>query len=89
MHRRAMITVPQVAKMMGRTLDHPRATAIGNAVRDLYERQYGTLPIKLLAPKTNGGGSHCHAHYPADWDPMIRNMIEQVHAHEDAQASLF
>lgn len=89
MHRRAMITVPQIAKAMGRTLDHARATAIGNAVRDLYEQQYGTLPIKLLAPKTNGGGSHCHAHYPADWEQIIRGMIDKVQAQEDSQTSLF
>lgn len=89
MYHRAMITVPQVAKAMGRTLDHARATAVGNAVRDLYQQTYGSLPIKRLAPKTNGGGSHCFAHYPADWEPMIRNMIEQTQAQEDAQASLF
>lgn len=89
MRQRAMITVPQVARSMGRTLDHPRATAIGNAVRDLFEKQCGTPPIKLLAPKTNGGGSHCHAHYPAEWEPIIRDMINKVQAQDDAQTNLF
>jgi len=85
-----LITVPGVAKSMGVKMTQAQATKVGNTVMNAYRRKNeGALPPKDLNGKTNGGGSHCHAHYPPDWYDLIRDVIRRVGAENDAQGRLF
>ncbi len=70
------ITVPQVARNMGVTLDNKTAWSIGSEMASIYFKEFGEQPPKDNRPKTNGGGSHCFALYPSSWERKIKNIIE-------------
>jgi hypothetical protein len=83
------ITVPDVARQLHVKLDPGAATSIGAEVRDIYERRFGLAPKKDLFDKTNGGGSHCFAHYPANMRDQIAKIIQRHKIDEERQGSLF
>lgn len=83
------ITVPQVARLMGVVLDNRTSWAIGTAMANTYQQEFGESPPKDNRPKTHGGGSHCFALYPAEWEQKIRDVIESHIEQQDRQNNLF
>lgn len=63
--------------------------AVGNVVRERWRRLTGQLPQKQLREKTNQGGSHCFAIYPDTFACVIDDVIESMHAQDDAQMLMF
>ena len=84
----SMVTVIEVAESMGVELPKKAAWEVGSAVAAAYRSVYGTQPIKDLRPKSNGGGSHCFAIYPAPFVPIIQEAIERAGAEKDRQSKL-
>jgi hypothetical protein len=84
-----MRTIIDTAREMDLELSDRAAWEIGAAARDLYEATYGSPPPKALRPKTNGGGSHCFAIYPDEFQPHIRRLIYAVCTRRAAQRDLF
>lgn len=83
------ITVPQVARLMGVVLDNRTAWAVGSEMASVYLQEFGENPPKDNRPKTNGGGSHCFALYPAKWEGKIRDVIEAHLEQQAKQVDLF
>jgi hypothetical protein len=83
------ITVPQVARNMGVTLDKKTAWSVGSEMASIYYREFGEQPPKDNRPKTNGAGSHCFALYPSSWEVKIKNIIESHVEHGRNQHDLF
>lgn len=69
------ITVVDVMKDMGVELEPKLSWAIGNRVREMWERRHGGLPEKALRRKTAGKGSHCFALYPEHWRKDIERIV--------------
>lgn len=83
------ITVPEVFRALGFE-PVPEATwAVGAAVREAWRAETGALPPKALRPKTGGGGSHCFAVYPPDWQPRIAEFVRAHASAAAAQGKLF
>lgn len=80
------ITVPEVAALLGVTLDNKTAWSIGSRMATRYAQTFGAQPPKDNRPKTKGPGSHCFALYPASWEPLIRSEIQ---SHINAQRNQF
>tara|TARA_R110002110_G_scaffold415525_1_gene650392 strand:+ start:744 stop:1028 length:285 start_codon:yes stop_codon:yes gene_type:complete len=51
------------------------AWSMGSIIRDAWVDEYGELPEKRLVAKTSGAGSHCFATYPAEFWPVMDNII--------------
>lgn len=83
------ITVPQVARLMGVVLDNRTAWAVGSEMAHQYQQEFGENPPKDNRPKTNGGGSHCFALYPAKWEKKIREVIESHLEQQAKQTDMF
>lgn len=83
-----MITVIDVIRAMGLQPTKPETWKIGDAVRALYESEVGSLPVKVLRPKTNEPGSHCFAAYPDEWRPRIEAIVRSYRVEADRQLSL-
>ena len=59
---------------------------VGAAVRNRWLAETGTLPDKVLRPKTAAtGGTHCFAVYPASWRPHIARVIGQFERERERQ----
>lgn len=84
-----MTTVIDVFRRLGLSTPKRETWAIGRRARDLYKGIYGEAPPKPLAPKTNGGGSHCIAAYSAEFVPMIEQEIGKLKIEQAAQLDLF
>lgn len=83
------ITVPQVARLMGVTLDNRTSWAVGSEMASVYQQEFGEQPPKDNRPKTNGAGSHCFALYPAKWEQKIRSVIESHLEQQARQTDMF
>ena len=83
------ITVPQVARLMGVNLDNKTSWSVGSEMATMYFKTFGEQPPKDNRPKTNGGGSHCFALYPKNWEAKIREVISQHVAELDKQQDMF
>jgi len=70
-----MITVIDVMRSMRLECNPAVTWPIGARVRDFYENMSGSLPTKVLRPKTNSGGTHCFAVYPETMRPDIERII--------------
>lgn len=84
----ARITVPQVFAHLGIMPTNEQSWAVGNRMQHAYASEFGEQPPKDNRPKTNGGGSHCFALYPATWQPRIEAAIREVVKFNDAQGKL-
>ena len=82
------ITIHTVADRLGVTLSNQQAWEIGAAIANRYEEASDARPPKTLAKKKNGGGSHCFAHYPAEWAPEFEAAIRSVQAERQRQGRL-
>lgn len=86
-------TVIDRIKSLGIQTENRFCWAVGDAVRDEWERQEGGAPEKALRPKTNGAGSHCLAVYPNGFRPvadaLIRRIALEYQAAAASQMSLF
>ena len=83
------ITVPQVFRVMGIVPSNEEAWSVGARIATMYAEIYGEQPPKDNRPKTSGGGTHCFALYPPDWELRIREVIHDVVGFNRAQGSLF
>jgi hypothetical protein len=83
------ITVPQVARLMGVTLDNKTSWSVGSEMAHTYQNEFGENPPKDNRPKTTGSGSHCFALYPAKWESKIRKVIEAHIEQQGKQNDLF
>jgi hypothetical protein len=83
------ITVVDVCRRMGVEPETDLMWSVGNAVRRRYEARYGRLPPKQLRQKTGGGGSHCFAIYPHEWEPVIAEVIRAHGGQKQRQGDLF
>lgn len=54
------------------------AWAMGSIIRDAWVDKYGELPEKKLFTKTIGAGSHCFATYPAEFWPVMDDIINNA-----------
>lgn len=85
----ARLTVIEVMRGMGIEPTSELSWSIGSAVRDEYERTYGSAPVKALRPMTSGPGTHCFALYPMEFLPSIRAIIAGHQTEAARQQSLF
>ena len=84
------ITVVDVMREMGVTLDKRATQAVGVTTREAYRGITGRLPPKDLREKTNAlGGSHCFAIYPMSFKPVIVAAVDEWSAHATRQGTLF
>lgn len=84
------ITVVQVMREMGVTIDKRVTWAVGAALQREYAAETGHQPPKDNRRKTNsGGGSHCFAIYPPAWRPRIEEAVRRVGAVRASQSNLF
>ena len=83
------ITLHDVAAQMGVTLTNHQAWSAGAIVRERWVKAMGHDPRKDNAVKKMGVGSHCFAHYPAWWRPVIQDAIWSVHPDQSPQKDLF
>lgn len=82
------ITVIDVMREHNVEITNEVSWGVGRIVRELYLKQHGTLPDKVLRPKTNDGGTHCFAVYPASWRPTIARIVGQFEAERARQGRL-
>jgi hypothetical protein len=72
------ITVMQVFRKLGIAHPPPAVSwAVGSRIAHKFAREFGHQPPKDNAPKTNGAGSHCFAHYPDSYEPAIVGAINE------------
>lgn len=83
------ITVPQVARLMGASLDNKTAWSVGSEMACTYFKEFGEQPPKDNRPKTHGAGSHCFALYPTSWENKIRQVISSHLEQIELQKDLF
>lgn len=84
-----MVTVIDRFRALGKEPSKRMTWAVGDIVRDKWEKLTGSLPAKVLRQKTNDGGSHCFAVYPEWFIPVIDEVILSLHAEDDRQRMLF
>lgn len=75
-----MITVHDVCKDLGIEPSSRLMWAVGKAVAAEFESRHKIKPAMRRAPKRCGSGSHCLAHYPADWRRRIEEVILSMRA---------
>ncbi len=80
-----MITVVAVIREMGYEPDKTLTWPVGEIVAGRWFSAHGEWPAKLLAEKTNGGGSHCFAHYPDEWIGLIQEVVQRVVDESEAE----
>lgn len=83
-----MITVIDVIRAMGIEPTPELCWSVGDKVRDLYEREVGHLPVKVLRQKTYDKGSHCFAAYPEEWRPRVQEIIRSMQTETSRQGEL-
>ena len=86
---RHWITVTAVVRSAGFEQDTSINTRVGLQLQALFFKEYGHQPPKENAPKTNGPGVHCFAHYPPDYRDRIVKLLEAEHAFKARQGQLF
>jgi hypothetical protein len=69
------VTVIDVMRELRVELTSGLSWTVGARVREIWLAETGTLPDKVLRPKTNDGGTHCFAVYPDSWRPRIARVI--------------
>lgn len=85
------ITIIDVFRAMKVKTDKRLTWEVGKAVAQKWRDEHGTSPPLLMTNKTNGGGSHCIAHYPPSYAPLIEEVIRRstLVLRPRAQADLF
>jgi hypothetical protein len=74
------ITVIDVILDLGYWPNTELDTNVGNRMWRLFRAAAKKQPDKNLEEKTFSNGSHCFAHYPPDWRPVIEKVV-----HEEAE----
>jgi hypothetical protein len=83
------ITVVDVIRALGFEPEPELTWAVGNRMRDWFEKEYGLRPTKELRTKTVGIGSYCFAIYPPSlWD-VIAGIVREYQAELSRQLELF
>lgn len=72
-----LYTVIDIMRAMGVVPEKHLSWAVGRAVGALYRAEFGRKPDIESRTKTNGGGTHPFAVYPASWKRRIRQVIEK------------
>ena len=83
------ITVVQVIRAMGINPTNDLTWSVGNRMQALWAKEHGRQPATGLTPKTHGGGSHQHAHYPASWRGTIEDEVRKVNKGAADQGDMF
>jgi hypothetical protein len=83
------VTVTQVFRAIGVEPDKHLTWTVGAVMAEQYLQEKGLEVPKANRPKTNGGGSHCMAVYPAGWFDRIAEQIHKVCANKESQHALF
>lgn len=71
------ITVIDVFRAMGVKTDKRLTWEVGRAVAQKWRDTHGSSPPPRMTKKTNGGGTHCLAHYPASYYTLIEEIIRR------------
>ena len=84
------ITVIDVMRSMNVEITPDLSWSVGAAVRERWRMTHDDeLPKKRLRSKTSGGGSHCFAVYPLEWDKIIREIVNSFTTQKQKQGELF
>jgi hypothetical protein len=71
------ITIIDVFRAMKVKTDKRLTWEVGKAVAQKWRDENGAPPPLLMTNKTNGGGSHCIAHYPLSYALVIEEVIRR------------
>lgn len=82
------ITVIDVMRRMGIEITNELSWSVGAQARERWMDQGRKAPDLKLTPKTNGGGSHCLAHYPESFEAEIRGILAAYRAERARQGEL-
>jgi hypothetical protein len=88
MTQEPQVTVVDVPREIGIEPTPDLTWSVGPKVRNIWEEETGAPPGHDLRNKTNGGGSHFFAVYPASFKPRIMEVI-RAHWTQAAKQSAF